>query len=62
MNATTSGHLFQIPVALLINFLGRAITLSIPYWGGRFSGSGMISSLQGKYPAADSGASKLITD
>lgn len=24
------GHLFQTPVALLINLLGRAITLSIP--------------------------------
>ena len=44
------GHLFQTPVALLINFSGRAITLSIPYWIGRFSGSGLINSLQGKYP------------
>ena len=35
-----TGHLFQTPVALLINFLGRAVTLSIPYWVGRFSGSG----------------------
>lgn len=45
-----AGHLFQTPVALLINFFGRAITLSIPYWIGRFSGSDMINSLQGKYP------------
>lgn len=45
-----AGHLFQTPVALLINFLGRAITLSIPYWVGRFSGSGLINSLQEKYP------------
>lgn len=44
-----TGHLFQIPVALLINFMGRAITLSIPYWIGRFSGSDLINSLQGKY-------------
>lgn len=44
------GHLFQTPAALLINFSGRAITLSIPYWIGRFSGSGLINSLQGKYP------------
>lgn len=45
-----AGHLFQTPVALLVNFLGRAITLSIPYWVGRFSGSGLISNLQEKYP------------
>lgn len=45
-----AGHLFQTPAALFINFLGRAITLSIPYWIGRFSGSDMINNLQGKYP------------
>lgn len=45
-----AGHLFQTPVALLINFFGRAVTLSIPYWVGRFSGSGLINSLQEKYP------------
>lgn len=45
-----AGHLFPTPVALLVNFLGRSITLSIPYWIGRFSGSDMIDSLQEKYP------------
>lgn len=45
-----TGHLFPTPVALLINFLGRAVTLSIPYWVGRFSGSGLIDNLQGKHP------------
>lgn len=45
-----TGHLFQTPVALLINFLGRAVTLSIPYWVGRFSGSELINNLQKKYP------------
>lgn len=45
-----AGHLFQTPVALLVNFAGRAITLSIPYWVGRSSGSGLINSLQEKYP------------
>lgn len=45
-----TGHLFQTPVALFINYLGRAITLSIPYWVGRFSGSDMINRLQEKYP------------
>lgn len=45
-----AGHLFQTPAALLINFLGRAITLTIPYWAGRFSGSGMVKKLTEKYP------------
>lgn len=45
-----TGHLFKMPVALLINFTGRMITLAIPYWMGRFSGSDMADSLLGKYP------------
>ncbi len=45
-----TGHLFETPVALLINFAGRAVTLSIPYWIGRFSGSDLVNSLQKKYP------------
>lgn len=45
-----AGHLFPAPAALLINFLGRAVTLSIPYWVGRFSGSDLIENLQEKYP------------
>lgn len=45
-----TGHLFQTPAALFINFLGRAITLSVPYWIGRFSGFHLVNSLQEKYP------------
>lgn len=45
-----TGHLFRTPVALLINFLGRAVTLTIPYWAGRFSGSDMVKNLIEKYP------------
>ena len=45
-----TGHLFQTPVALLVNFAGRAVTLSIPYWIGRFSGADLLKSLQSKYP------------
>lgn len=48
-----TGHLFPTPAALLINFLGRAITLSIPYGIGRFSGSGMAESLREKHPRLD---------
>lgn len=45
-----TGHLFRTPLALLINFMGRAVTLTIPYWIGRFSGSGMVDRLLKKYP------------
>lgn len=44
------GHLFRVPVALLVNFLGRAISLSILYWIGRFSGAELLERLQIKYP------------
>lgn len=45
-----TGHLFRKPVALLINFLGRAVTLSVPYLAGRISGADMVERLIGKYP------------
>lgn len=45
-----TGHLFPTPAALLINFSGRAVTLTIPYWIGRFSGAGLVDDLTGKYP------------
>lgn len=48
-----TGHLFKTPIALLINFLGRAVTLTIPYWAGRFSGADMIENLIRKYPKLD---------
>ncbi len=53
-----AGHLFQTPVALLINFLGRVVTLTIPYWAGRYSGSGMVKNLIGKYPKLEKVCSK----
>lgn len=45
-----TGHLFQTPAALLINFFGRAITLTIPYLAGRFSGADIVENLTAKYP------------
>ena len=53
-----TGHLFRTPVALLINFVGRAITLTIPYWAGRFSGSDMVKNLIEKYPKLEEVCSK----
>lgn len=48
-----AGHLFRTPAALLINFTGRAVTLSIPYWIGRLSGSNLLNGLQKKYPSIE---------
>lgn len=53
-----AGYLFQTPLALLINFLGRAVTLTIPYWIGRFSGADMIDHLLKKYPKLKDTCSK----
>lgn len=53
-----TGHLYPTPAALFINFLGRAITLSIPYWVGRFSASDMMSGLQKNYPRLERICSK----
>ena len=44
------GHLFPTGTAILVNFLGRAVTLALPYWMGRFSGSSMVDNLTAKYP------------
>ncbi len=45
-----AGHLFEAPAALLINFIGRAVTLTIPYWIGRFSGGDMAQKQLNRYP------------
>ena len=45
-----SGQLFTLPVALAVNTVGIAITLSVPYWIGRFSGKDLTQRLLVKYP------------
>lgn len=45
-----TGHLFHTATALFINFLGRIITITIPYWIGRISSADMIGKLAEKYP------------
>ncbi len=45
-----SGHLFPVWAALLINFIGILIDLTIPYWIGHFSGMEAIQKLMVKYP------------
>lgn len=47
-----SGILFSPLAAILINLLGTAIVLSIPYWLGRISGTELVQSIFRKYPKA----------
>ena len=44
------GFLFEPIPAMLINCLGVLVELSIPYWIGRFSGSGFADKLKNKHP------------
>ena len=45
-----AGYLFPAPAALLLNFLGIWIVLTIPYWIGRALGLRQVSKLTRKYP------------
>lgn len=45
-----SGRIFPLPMALLVNIVGIAITLTLPYLIGRCSGKDMTEKLMLKYP------------
>ncbi len=45
----TSGSIFNITTAIFVNVIGTAISLSIPYWIGRFSGREFANKLVTKY-------------
>lgn len=45
-----AGYLFPAPAALIINFVGICIVLTIPYWIGRALGLRQVSKLTRKYP------------
>lgn len=45
-----SGHLFPVWAALLVNFTGILIDLTLPFWIGRFLGMETIQKLMVKYP------------
>lgn len=45
----TSGTIFSTPMAIIINTIGTAISLSVPYWIGRFSGREFADNLIAKY-------------
>ncbi len=44
------GHLFSVPVALIVNIIGMVIILTLPYWTGYFSGAELVQKLMKKYP------------
>lgn len=48
-----AGHLFAPTAALALNILGLAIDLTVPFWIGRFSGSGLTTRLLARYPRLD---------
>jgi len=45
-----TGHLFSPGTALLINFVGVIITLTVPYWIGRRAGMNTSQKWIDKYP------------
>lgn len=45
-----AGHLFPTGVALVVNLLGLVVDLTIPFWIGRASGSGLIQKLTRRFP------------
>ena len=47
-----SGILFQPVIAVLISTVGLAITITIPYWIGRYSGKQIVQEICQKYPKA----------
>ena len=48
-----AGHLFAPAAALALNVLGLAVDLTVPFWIGRFSGSGLTTRLLARYPRLD---------
>ncbi len=46
------GILFPLPVAIAINALGTAVTLSVPYWLGRWGVARYLTRLVDKHPKA----------
>ena len=47
-----SGILFQPVIAVLISTAGLAVTITIPYWIGKYSGKQAVQEIYKKYPKA----------
>lgn len=48
-----SGLLFPLPVAVAVNMAGLAVSVTLPYWLGRFSGEGLTQKLLERYGRAE---------
>ena len=48
-----SGIIFQPVIAVLISTVGLAITITIPYWIGKYSGKQIVQEICQKYPKAE---------
>ena len=49
-----SGILFPLPAAILLNIIGTAVMVTIPYWIGKKAGSAGVERIAEKYPKAGS--------
>lgn len=49
-----SGILFPLPAAILLNIIGTAVMVTIPYWIGKKAGAAGVERIAEKYPKADS--------
>ena len=47
-----NGILFPLPAAILLNVLGAAVMVSLPYWLGRRLGGDVVGRIVEKYPKA----------
>ena len=45
-----NGLLFPLPAAILLNVLGAAVMVSLPYWLGRRLGKDMVERIAARYP------------
>ncbi len=48
----SAGMIFPFPLSLLVNWAGLVISVSIPYWMGRFVGTEWVSLILSKYKRA----------
>lgn len=48
-----SGVIFPSALAVLVSTLGLAITITVPYWIGRYSGNDAVREIRRRYPKAE---------
>ena len=47
-----AGHIYPYWVAIIINIIGLAVSFTLPYYIGRYSGSQLVEALTERYPKA----------